>query len=85
MLEIARVAPRQTVFDLPPVHLHTVAADVCDRSLRLQQKAEAKLEPKRARPKGTRRATRERLLNIIWDCEEVRENEVASFMHRMRQ
>lgn len=60
--------------------------DLCARMWGRQQKAEAKLGPYGARPKGMHEATRERLLSIIWDCEEVRDealaNNLAGIMRR---
>lgn len=50
------------------------SGDLCDRTWRKQAKAEAKLGPNWTRPKGMHNATRERLLAIIWDCEERRDN-----------
>ena len=47
--------------------------DACDRSWRKQQKAEAKLGDDWARPKGMHRATYERLLMGIQDCEQQKD------------
>ena len=47
--------------------------DACGRTWRKQAKAEAKLGPNWSRPKRMHDATRERLLSIIWDCEERRD------------
>lgn len=55
------------------------SGDIYDRTWRMQAKAEAKLGPNWARPKGMHATTRERLLSIIWDCEEQRE--VALSVH----
>lgn len=52
------------------------------RSWLRQQKVEAKLGPNHSRPKGMHRATRERLLEVIWQCEELRDDEIALFMLR---
>ena len=57
--------------------------DLCARIWRRQQKAEAKLGPYWARPKGMHEATRERLLSIIWDCEEQRNGELANYLAGM--
>jgi hypothetical protein len=54
--------------------------DVCGRTWRKQAKAEAKLGPNWRRPKGMHDTTRERLLSIIWDCEERREEALAHFL-----
>ena len=57
--------------------------DQCARMWRRQRKAEAKLGPNWARPKGMHEATRERLLSIIFDCEEVRDGALADYMTGM--
>ena len=57
--------------------------DLCARMWRRQQKAEAKLGPYWARPKGMHEATRERLLSIIWDCEEQRDGALADYLAGM--
>lgn len=54
--------------------------DLCGGTWRRQQKAEAKLGPNWARPKGMHQATRERLLSIIWDCEERRNAALAGHL-----
>lgn len=54
----------------------------CGRAWRKQQKAEAKLGEGWARPKGMHSATRERLLAIIFRCEERRDDEIARFIGR---
>jgi len=48
--------------------------DVCGRTWRKQAKEEAKLGPNWTRPKGMHHATRERLMSVIWNCEERRDN-----------
>ena len=57
--------------------------DLFARMWRRQQKAEAKLGPDWARPKGMHEATRERLLSIIWECEEQRDGALANYVARM--
>ena len=57
--------------------------DECGRSWRKQSKLEARLGPNWRRPKGMHRATRERLLEAIWQCEEVREDALMAYMERM--
>jgi len=54
--------------------------DVCARTWRVQQKAEAKLGKHWARPKGMHAATRDKLLATIFHCEELREDALARFM-----
>jgi hypothetical protein len=66
------------------VAYYSQSEDACGRAWRVQQKAEAKLGDGWARPKGMHRKTRERLLEIIWRCEERREVELALFMARWR-
>lgn len=59
------------------------AEDEMGRSWRKQHKAEAKLVEGWSRPKGMHRATREKLLAVIFDCEERREAALYEFMrHR---
>jgi hypothetical protein len=41
-------------------------------------KVEAKISENWRRPKGMHRATHERLLSIIWDCEERRDAALAT-------
>lgn len=57
------------------------SGDVCDRTWRKQAKVEAKLGPNWGRPKGMHAKTRERLLSVIWDCEERREAALSSYLH----
>ena len=59
------------------------SGDVCDRTWRKQAKAEAKLGPNWARPKGMHATTRERLLSIIWACEERRDADLSQFLGSM--
>ena len=54
--------------------------DLCARMWRRQQKAEAKLGTNWARPKGMHEATRERLLGIIWDCDERRDVALRGYL-----
>jgi hypothetical protein len=62
------------------VAYYSQSEDVCGRAWRKQQKAEAKLGKNWARPKGMHAATRERLLETIFACEERRDDELARFM-----
>lgn len=57
--------------------------DACARAWRKQAKAEAKLGPNWQCPKGMHEATRERLLAVIWDCEEQRDVALARFLNVM--
>ncbi len=59
------------------------ADDLCARMWRRQRKAEEKLGPNWARPKGMHEATRERLLTIIFDCEQVRDGALADYLAGM--
>lgn len=59
------------------------SGDLCDRTWRKQAKAEAKLGPNWARPKGMHVATRERLLSIIWDCEKRRDIALSGCLDSM--
>lgn len=56
--------------------------DACGRSWIAQQKCERKLGPNWSKPKGMHHATRKRLLDRIWACEEARENALAAFIAR---
>lgn len=56
--------------------------DEMGRAWRKQRKAEAKLGANWRRPKGMHRATRERLLAVIWECERRREDALAAFLSR---
>lgn len=47
--------------------------DAIGRSWRRQQKVKAMLRANWKRPKGMHRTTHERLMSIIWDCEEWRD------------
>jgi len=57
--------------------------DACGRSWRKQSKLEARLGENWRKPKGMHKATRERLLEAIWACEEVREDALAAYMDRI--
>lgn len=57
--------------------------DATGRAWSTQQKAEAKLGPGWSRPKGMHSKTRERLLEVIWQCEEARERELALAFTRL--
>jgi hypothetical protein len=59
---------------------YSQSEDVCGRAWRKQQKAEAKLGKNWARPKGMHATTREKLLEVIFRCEEVRDEQVAAFV-----
>ena len=59
------------------------SGDLIDRTWRKQSKAEAKLGPNWARPKGMHETTRERLLSIIWGCEERRDDALSDFLDSM--
>ena len=50
------------------------------RTWRKQAKAEAKLGEHWRRPKSMHEATRERLLSIIWQCEEWRDDALANHL-----
>jgi hypothetical protein len=54
--------------------------DTLGRMWRKQSKAEAKLGENWQRPKGMHKATRERLLSIIWQCEEWRDEALAGHL-----
>lgn len=57
--------------------------DACARTWRKQAKAEAKLGPEWERPKGMHEATHERLLSVIWGCEERREAALGAYLSGM--
>jgi len=57
--------------------------DDCGRSWRKQRKLEARLGENWRRPKGMHKATRTKLLEAIWRCEEVREDALAAYMDRV--
>ena len=65
------------------VNYYSQSEDDCGRAWRKQQKAEAKLGANWARPKGMHKATREKLVDIILECEERREAVLAAFIVRM--
>lgn len=56
--------------------------DELGRTWRKQAKAEAKLEDDWRRPKGMHRATRERIMAVILECEERRDAGLAAFLER---
>jgi hypothetical protein len=64
------------------VAYYSQSEDACDRSWRIQRKAEAKLGENWARPKGMHHKTRERMLDIIWRCEELRDRELELYVAR---
>ena len=64
------------------VAYYSQSEDPLGRGWRVQQKAEAKLGNGWARPKGMHRKTHERLLGIIWRCEDMRDAELARFVSR---
>lgn len=55
------------------VSYYSQSEDLCGRLWSKQHKAEAKLGANLRRPKGMHRTTRERLLSIIFACEEARD------------
>jgi len=57
--------------------------DACARTWRKQAKLEASLGPDWKRPKGMHRATHERLVSLLWDCEERREMALSAFLDAM--
>lgn len=61
------------------------SGDAIDRTWRRQQKAEAKLGEYWQRPKGMHRATHDRLLSIIGDCEERRDAELSRYVAALMQ
>ena len=65
------------------VAYYSQSEDECGRSWRKQQKAEAKLDAHWRRPKGMHHATRERLLQTVWECEETRDLAIAAFMAKV--
>lgn len=65
------------------VAYYSQSEDECGRSWRRQQKAEAKLGENWQRPKGMHHATRERLLQTIWECEERRDLALAGLMAKI--
>lgn len=65
------------------VAYYSQSEDECGRAWRKQQKAEAKLGANWRRPKGMHHATRERLLQTIWECEETRDMAIAGFMAKV--
>jgi hypothetical protein len=58
--------------------------DACGRAWRKQAKIEAKLGDGWRRPKGMHRATRARLLEVLFQCEEARDRELDAYMRRHR-
>ena len=62
------------------VAYYSQSEDVSGRSWQVQRKAEAKLGEYWARPKGMHETTHQRLLAIIYECEEQRDIELARFM-----
>ncbi|MDI1259591.1 hypothetical protein [Aquabacterium sp.] len=57
--------------------------DTCGRAWRKQSKLEARLGPNWRRPKGMHRATRERILEAIWECEATRDVALADYLGRV--
>lgn len=57
--------------------------DLCGRTWRRQAKAEAKLGPNWARPKGMHERTWQRLLEQIWDCESRRDDALTAVLSRL--
>lgn len=64
------------------VAYYSQSEDAVGRAWRVQRKAEARLGENWARPKGMHTKTRERLLETIWRCEEVRDRAIGQFMLR---
>ena len=56
--------------------------DAVDRSWRRQQTIEAKLGDNWRRPKGMHFVTYDRLMSVIWRCEEEREADLYAYAHR---
>lgn len=56
--------------------------DLIGRTWRLQQRLERRLDDHWARPRGMHRRTRERLLDGIFRCEELRDRAIAKFIAR---
>jgi len=54
--------------------------DVCGRTWRKQSKLEARLGKGWSRPKGMHWRTRENIVNRILDCEQAREDALATFL-----
>lgn len=54
--------------------------DAMNRAWRKQRKIEAKLSEHWQRPKGMHHTTHERLLTVICDCEQMRDNALMQFM-----
>lgn len=59
--------------------------DVCGRTWRKQSKAEARLGPNWSRPKGMHASTCDRLLSVIWDCEERRDAAITTHLAALMQ
>lgn len=57
--------------------------DLCGRTWRRQAKLEARLGPHWRRPKGMHCRTRERLLEGIFECEEIREDALAVYLSQV--
>jgi hypothetical protein len=53
------------------------SGDSIDRTWRKQYKAEEKLGENWQRPKGMHRRTHERLMSVIWDCEQRRDEALS--------
>jgi len=58
---------------------YSQSEDELGRDWLRQHKAEAKLGGLWQRPKGMHRTTHERLLSIIWKCEERRDDAIATY------
>lgn len=57
--------------------------DACGRAWRKQSKLEARLGENWRRPKGMHHKTRNGLLEVIWQCESVREDALVAYMDRI--
>lgn len=59
------------------------AEDAVGRAWRRQSKLEARLAEGWAKPKGMHRATRDRIIDRIWECEEERDAALMGLLARM--
>ena len=57
--------------------------DAGGRTWRKQSKVERRLGANWARPRGMHTSTHERLLDLIWQCEERRETAIAGHLHSL--
>jgi hypothetical protein len=61
------------------VAYYSQSEDAVGRTWRRQRKAEARLGEYWARPKGMHHKTRDRLMGIIFACEEERDNALVAY------